>query len=118
WKAQSEYEWEAACVAANVTPSHLMEQPSGEKLRVQAAILSSDEPPAVVTPVEAMIFHLRQNQKRALCCRNPECPAPYFFASKKGQEYCSTECAKPAQRLAKRRWWAKNRAKSPKTKKR
>jgi hypothetical protein len=73
-----------------------------------------EEPPAKVTPVEAAIFHLRHSRNRALHCPNQDCPAPYFFASKKGQKYCSAECAKPTQREAKRRWWADNRAKGEK----
>jgi hypothetical protein len=115
WKTQLEYEWEAASTRHNLTPSHLMSQPD-EARKVATAILESEEPPVIITPVEAAIFHLRRNRKRALHCPNPDCPAPYFFASKKGQKYCSSECAKPSQRESKRRWWAENRAKKvPKT---
>ena len=115
WRAQHEYEWEAACAATNMTPSHMMPHPEDEA-RTIAAILQSNEPAAVVTPVEAAIFHLRRNRNRALHCPNTECPAPYFFATKKGQRFCSLECAKPSQRESKRRWWAENRAKKvPKT---
>jgi hypothetical protein len=38
-------------------------------------------------------------------CDNEECPAPYFIAKKRTQKYCSHECAKPAQRESKLRWW-------------
>ncbi len=110
WKAQRDYEFEAASARHKVTPSHLASRP-GDELKVKAAIIESEEPPATITPVEAAIFHLRQNRKRALHCPNPDCPAPYFFAMKKGQKYCSPECAKPSQRESKRRWWAENRAK-------
>jgi len=44
-------------------------------------------------------------------CRNLECPAPYFIASRKDQRYCSQECAWPAKRAAKLKWWHENRAK-------
>lgn len=114
WKAQSEYAHEAACAKHNVPPSHVNPEKGNERdaiRRMAAAITEGDEPPAVITPVEAAIFHLRHNRKRALHCPNPECPAPYFFATKKGQKYCSPECAKPAQREAKRKWWDEHRAK-------
>lgn len=114
-KAQNEYEYEAACASTDVTPSHVMPRP-GDEAKFKAAITKSDEPPSIVTPVEAAIFHLRRNRKRALHCPNSECPAPYFFSTKKGQKFCSLACAKPSQRAAKRRWWAENRAtKVPKT---
>ena len=40
-------------------------------------------------------------------CRNPGCPAPYFFARRHDQRYCSSVCAGPAKRAAKLRWWHK-----------
>jgi len=108
WKAQMQYEYEAAIAKHNVT--HL-EVDEVNLPGFTAALIESDEPPTIVTPVEAAIFHLRHNRRRALCCPNPDCPAPYFLASKKGQKFCSPECAKPSQRESKRRWWAENRAK-------
>jgi hypothetical protein len=68
----------------------------------------NDPPP--ISPIEAAAFYLQQEGKRARCCANAECPAPYFIANKKGQRYCSGECSRPAQRAAKRRWWNNNRA--------
>lgn len=41
-------------------------------------------------------------------CQNPECPAPYFFATRRSQRFCGTECAKLAQRESKRKWWRAN----------
>jgi hypothetical protein len=41
-------------------------------------------------------------------CLNAECPAPYFFPSRRGQKYCSEVCAGPAQRLFKKTWWRKH----------
>src|SRR5215510_14803451 len=73
------------------------------------AISETDKPPAIITPGEAAIFHLRHNRDRALHCPNPACPAPYFFRIKKGQKFCSRECAKPSQCESKRLWWASNR---------
>jgi hypothetical protein len=66
--------------------------------------------PPPVTPVEAAFFHLQRQAHRARHCRNPECPAPYFFASKHTQIFCSTPCALPTQRASKRKWWARNRS--------
>ncbi len=38
-------------------------------------------------------------------CQNPECKKPYFVAQRASQVYCSVQCAEPAQREAKIRWW-------------
>ena len=45
-------------------------------------------------------------------CRNPGCPAPYFFFSRRDQLYCSTTCAWPAKKAAKLKWWHEHRTKS------
>ena len=74
------------------------------------------KPPAQPTRLEAAFHYLGQHMEQALHCANPECPAPYFFATKKSQKYCSPECAQPAQRASKLRWWNDNRAGTPKTK--
>jgi hypothetical protein len=42
---------------------------------------------------------------RLCVCGNPECPAPYFVATKKNQRYCSEKCAGWAKREAKKAWW-------------
>ena len=51
-------------------------------------------------------------------CRNRDCPAPYFVASRRDQRYCSTECAAPAKRAAKLRSWHKHKRKWPSQRKR
>lgn len=71
----------------------------------------SGSPPTHATPLEAVLYHFRRIAERALHCPNPDCVAPYFFSTKKGQKYCSDVCALPAQREAKRRWWRENKAK-------
>jgi len=68
------------------------------------------EPSARPTVLEALLYHVRRNTRRLLRCANPDCPAPYFLSSKKGQKYCSPECARPAQLESKRRWWSDYRA--------
>jgi hypothetical protein len=64
-----------------------------------------------LTPLEAALFHFQHQAKRARRCQNPECPASYFFASKKSQKFCDTPCTLPARRESKRIWWQNNRAK-------
>ena len=44
-------------------------------------------------------------------CLNPKCSVRYFIASKKDQRYCSQDCAWPAQKEAKLKWWRENRGK-------
>lgn len=47
-------------------------------------------------------------------CRNPACANPYFIAKRKDQRYCSPECAQPAKKEAKLKWWHRNRGSMPK----
>jgi len=75
------------------------------------------DPPARATALEAVFYYLRRRIDHVRHCGNPNCPAPYFFATKKGQKYCSEECAAPAQRASKLKWWNENRAGKPTTKK-
>jgi hypothetical protein len=53
-----------------------------------------------------------QYSGRLKVCANKHCPVPYFISKRKDQKYCSDECAAPAKREAKRRWWSMNRAKN------
>ncbi len=74
------------------------------------------DPPTRATSFEAVFYHLRRHIDNAQHCAGPECAAPYFFATKKSQKYCSSECADPARRASKLRWWNENRADKPKAK--
>ena len=38
-------------------------------------------------------------------CKRPNCPAGYFVAEHRREDYCSPECKQWAQRLWKRNWW-------------
>jgi hypothetical protein len=76
--------------------------------------LMPDVPP--ITAFEAALFHFQHQAKRARRCRNLECPAPYFFASKKNQKFCDTSCSQPARRESNRIWWQVNRGKSKRRK--
>jgi hypothetical protein len=44
-------------------------------------------------------------------CFNPGCPHPYFIVSRKDQRYCSPDCARPAKKAAKLKWWHEHRGK-------
>lgn len=66
-------------------------------------------------PLEAALYWLQTNQRKMLRCSGPMCAAPYFFRMEKGQKYCSPECADPARRESKLRWWNESRN-SPKKK--
>jgi hypothetical protein len=70
----------------------------------------------IISPFEAAMYWLQLNHTLMLYCGNPLCPAPYFLREEKAkkQKYCSPECANPARRAAKLRWWNKAR-KSPKS---
>jgi hypothetical protein len=60
------------------------------------------EPPG---PFEYALNYLLGPAVRSSLCRNDECPAPYFFARRRNQRYCSSDCSFHAQREHKRRWW-------------
>jgi hypothetical protein len=62
-----------------------------------------------ICPFEAAVYWLQVNQKLMVYCEGPTCAAPYFFREEKGQKYCSPECADPARREAKLRWWNENK---------
>jgi hypothetical protein len=38
-------------------------------------------------------------------CKRPNCPAGFFVADHRREDYCSPECKQWAQRLWKRNWW-------------
>lgn len=54
------------------------------------------------------VMYLFKRVRKMEICQNPECPACYFWATKRGQKYCSEVCAGPAQKSYKRRWWQKH----------
>ncbi len=79
--------------------------------------LDIGRPPDTPSPMHAVFFYFRHSRARALFCPNPSCKSPYFFATKKGQKYCSTICALPSQRESKRNWWRENLGGSKKRRK-
>ena len=60
------------------------------------------------TRTEKFLLELMKWAELTRYCQNPDCPAPYFIASKRRQKYCCLECSKPSQREFKRKWWAEN----------
>jgi hypothetical protein len=101
-----------------------------EEATVQAAICnmwlrSEKQPVAVIwTKQKKAIAPVRQCLPAVLAlgcvqhaghlkvCSNKHCAVPYFISKRKDQKYCSDDCAAPAKREAKRRWWTINRAKN------
>jgi hypothetical protein len=58
--------------------------------------------------LERILEELVRSNDSACHCRNSYCPAPFFFATRRGQKYCSEACAEPAQREAKQKWWSEH----------
>lgn len=59
---------------------------------------------------------LHYSQHLGICAneksdRNPDgtCVTPFFIKYRPQQQFCSEECALPAQRESKRRWWSEHR---------
>lgn len=59
-------------------------------------------------PFEQALTYLLNSGKRSRHCKNPDCAAPYFFAGRRNQKYCSEDCALLQQKAYKRRWWQQN----------
>jgi hypothetical protein len=57
------------------------------------------------TPFEESLFHLQGIAGKTRFCPNPQCQAPYFIATKKGQKFCSPGCARPTLLQSKRNYW-------------
>lgn len=62
------------------------------------------EPPPPLSPLENLLSWFQRNAYRARHCANPECPAPYFFAQRRGQKY-HKDCTYYGQREAQKRYW-------------
>ncbi len=69
-------------------------------------ILQEGLPPA--NPFEQAVTYLRQRSQLTRYCANPDCAAPYFFATRRNQRYCAADCTQFAQREFKRQWWAEH----------
>jgi hypothetical protein len=71
-------------------------------------------PPPPLTEFEASLFYLQTEVKDLVkhCGGGPDCPAPYFIATKRWQKYCSEACSGPALREQKAEWWRNHRAKN------
>jgi hypothetical protein len=67
--------------------------------------------PPPSTPLEQALNHLQREWYRARHCPGRNCVARCFFASRKGQKFCSEPCSALAKAEAKRRWWKEHRAK-------
>jgi len=58
------------------------------------------------TSHERVLEHLGRCADRLRICANESCPARYFIADYRSQKFCGKDCSEPAQREAKRQWWA------------
>lgn len=87
--------------------SHARRDDAGQRERFFETWVGTDlfEDVPRVCPFEAALYWLQNNQRLMLCCGGPTCAAPYFLRTEKGQKFCSPECADPARREAKLRWW-------------
>jgi hypothetical protein len=64
--------------------------------------------PSYELPIAKAFEYLVKNFGHARYCANSDCPAPYFFAIKHSQRYCSEKCAQGSQKESKRKWWAEH----------
>jgi hypothetical protein len=76
----------------------------GSKTAIRLTDYSLQDVPGIC-PFEAAIYWLQLNHTLMLYCGGPSCEAPYFFRTERRQKFCSPECADPARREAKLKWW-------------
>jgi len=67
-------------------------------------------PPREPLPVERAFEYLLKHHNRTSYCQNPDCSAPYYFAKRHTQRYCSTVCSQYGLKETKRRWWSEHGA--------
>lgn len=79
----------------------------GLSLRDEGGLKRLPAPPEE-TGVEKALDYLRRLHHITRYCPNADCPAPYFFARRHSQRYCSPECAQIAEKATKRRWWSES----------
>jgi hypothetical protein len=65
----------------------------------------STTPPSADRLVHQALGYLRSNLHMLRTCANAACNTPFFIADRARQSYCSYQCATPAQREYKTRWW-------------
>lgn len=97
-----------------LTHSTLVSQIAAESKTGQSEMISKaeqyafwgwwPEPPPPLTAFEQLMVRFQRMLEKARYCANPECPAPYFFAQRRGQKY-HHDCAWYGRREAKRRYW-------------
>jgi hypothetical protein len=59
-------------------------------------------------PIEQAFEYLLKHHDKTRHCPYPDCPTPYFFATRHTQRYCSEKCAQGGQKQSKRKWWAEH----------
>jgi hypothetical protein len=73
--------------------------------------------PADYRPFEDVLCRTWQVAPLMRVCRNRDCRhSRFFIAQQRTQKYCSPECAKPAKRAAKLKWWRQKGTKRRKEK--
>jgi hypothetical protein len=122
WNSSDAREREWCCfrlreVYSSMVRRHDMTPEQREKEDLDVTVTGPRYLAPPISAFEAAVFHF-QHSKRARRCRNAECFAPYFFASKRGQEFCSIACARPVRLESQRRWWHENKGRAKKRKKR
>lgn len=109
FQARRVYDWSTVIHPIEI---EMLDSKLEVKVRLSRDLAEARRGVPALTQFERCAYHFHRIAERARRCGNPECPAPYFFAVKKGQKYCSEKCAAPSQRDQKRRWWRENRAKN------
>lgn len=68
----------------------------------------TDSADTIHDPFLQVLFRALEKAKWMRLCRNRDCRHPFFVATKRTDKYCSQECARPAKRAAKLRWWKRH----------
>lgn len=111
------YTWRKQTLLAPLMEARTIDRkdaPIEEMLTLTSAEIELRDSAPELDAFERAMYHFHKIATQARHCSNPTCPAPFFFAKKLGQKYCSSICAGPSQREQKRLWWRANRGKKAK----
>ena len=89
FQARRSYHWSTVIDPIETAMLNTGDERILQKLRSELAAARCAVP--TLSPFERVAYHFHRIAERARQCANPECPRPYFFASKKGQKYCQFE---------------------------
>ncbi len=111
FKARDKYHWQTVVMPLVHERFSAASDIEAEVSRYSEEEEAARHGPPRLTDFERAMYLFQRIADQARRCPNPDCPAPFFFAKRKNQRYCTEKCAAIGQREQKRDWWRQNRGK-------